>query len=69
MIDYAPMTCARQPPDGDGYPVWFDGKTIHGVLFCEEFLRDCPMLCIHDTFFTTEGRVTKGPHVSMRALR
>ncbi len=58
MREYTPMTCARQPPDGNGYPVWFDGKTIHEVLFCEEFVRDYPMLCVHDTFFTTEGRVT-----------
>lgn len=58
MSEYAPITCARQPPDGDNCPVWFDGKTIHEVLFCEEFLRDYPMLCIHDAFFTTEGRVT-----------
>lgn len=58
MSEYAPITCARQPPDGNNCPIWFDGKTIHEVLFCEEFLRNYPMLCIHDAFFTTEGRVT-----------
>jgi len=58
MSEYASMACARQPPDHEGYPVWFDGKKINEVLFCEEFQQDRPMLCIHDTFFTTEGRVT-----------
>ena len=49
---------ARQPPEMEDYPVWFDGKKINEVLFCGEFLQDHPMLCIHDAFFTTEGRVT-----------
>ena len=37
---------------------WFDGKKINEALFCEEFLRDYPMICVHDTFFNTEGRVS-----------
>ena len=37
---------------------WFDGKKINEALFCEEFLRDHPMICVHDTFFNTEGRVS-----------
>ena len=36
---------------------WFDGKKINEAIFCEEFLRDFPMLCINDTFFSTEGLV------------
>nr|WP_297872297.1 DUF5906 domain-containing protein [uncultured Oscillibacter sp.] len=42
----------------EDWPAWFDGKKINEVLFSEEFLQDHPMLCIHDVFFTTEGRVT-----------
>lgn len=48
---------ARQPPGIGDWPAWFDGKKINEVLFCEGILRDHPMLCIHDTFFTAEGRV------------
>ena len=49
---------ARLPPGPEDWPAWFDGKKINEVLFCEEFLQDHPMLCVHDAFFTTEGRVT-----------
>ena len=45
-------------PCEEDYPIWYDGKKINEVLFCEEFLQDHPMLCVHDAFFTTEGRVT-----------
>ena len=45
-------------PCAEDYPAWFDGKKINEVLFCEEFVKDHPMLCIRDAFFTTEGRVT-----------
>ena len=58
MSDCAPMTCARQPPDYEGYPIWFDGQKINEVLFCEEFRQDHPMLCVHDTFFTVDGRIS-----------
>ena len=44
-------------PCEEDYPIWYDGKKINEVLFCEEFLQDHPMLCVHDAFFTTEGRV------------
>lgn len=49
---------ARLPPGMEDWPAWFDGKKINEVLFCEDFLQDHPMLCIHDAFFTTEGQVT-----------
>ena len=49
---------ARLPPGPEGWPAWFDGKKINEVLFCEEFLQEHPLLCVHDAFFTTEGRVT-----------
>ena len=59
MSDYDVMTrAARYPPDEEDYPIWYDGKKINEVLFCEEFLQDHPMLCVHDVFFTTEGQVT-----------
>lgn len=45
-------------PCEEDYPVWFDGKKINEILFCEEFVKDHPMLCIRDSFFTAEGRVT-----------
>ena len=45
-------------PCEEDFPIWFDGKKINEVLFCEEFVRDHPMLCIRDAFFTVEGRVT-----------
>lgn len=46
------------PCEEEDFPAWFDGKKINEVLFCEEFVKDHPMLCIRDSFFTTEGRVT-----------
>lgn len=59
MNDYeATNHTARLPPGMEDWPVWFDGKKINEVLFCEEFLREHPMLCVHDAFFTAEGRVT-----------
>ena len=58
MNEYEPMTCARQPPDAEGYPIRFDGKKINEVLFCEEFRRDNPMLCVHGVFFNVEGRIS-----------
>lgn len=36
---------------------WFDGKAINEVLFCEEFLRDYPMISVGGTFFTVNGLV------------
>lgn len=40
------------------FPAWYDGKAINETLFCEEFLREHPMVDINDTFFTKNGRVT-----------
>ena len=61
MNTYDTMTYAAAcyPPDEEeDYPIWFDGKKINEVLFCEEFVKDHPMLCVRDSFFTTDGRVT-----------
>ena len=38
-------------------PVWFDGKKINEALFCEEFLREYPMVTVNGAFFTVNGRV------------
>ena len=39
-------------------PVWFQKKKVDEVLFCEELLEELPMICIHDSFFTVDGKVT-----------
>lgn len=38
-------------------PAWFDGKKINETVFCEEFLRDYPMVTVNGAFFTVNGRV------------
>lgn len=43
---------AAQNPSAD-IAVWFDGKAINEVIFCEEFLRDYPMITVNGTFFKT----------------
>lgn len=59
MNNYEPTNhTARLPLEMDEHRIWFDGKKINEVLFCEKFLREHPMLCVHDAFFTTEGRVS-----------
>ena len=40
-------------------PIWLDEKgKIDEVSFCESFRAEHPMLCIHETFFTRDGKVT-----------
>lgn len=39
-------------------PSWLDGDKIDEVLFCEELRREHPLLCIHEVFFTVDGKVT-----------
>jgi putative DNA primase/helicase len=39
-------------------PAWLDGDKIDEVLFCEELRAEHPMLCIHEVFFTVDGKVT-----------
>jgi putative DNA primase/helicase len=39
-------------------PSWLDGDKIDEVLFCEELRKEHPMLCIHEVFFTVNGKVT-----------
>lgn len=47
---------AAQNPSAD-IAVWFDSKAINEVIFCEEFLRDYPMITVNGTFFTVNGIV------------
>ena len=37
---------------------WFDGKKINEVLFCEDFLKQYPMVSLNGTFFTVDGYVS-----------
>ena len=37
--------------------IWFDGKKINEAVFCSEFVKDFPMICINDSFFTVDGMV------------
>ena len=39
-------------------PVWLDGDKIDEVLFCEAFAAEHPLICIHECFFTVNGKVT-----------
>jgi putative DNA primase/helicase len=39
-------------------PIWLFKEKIDEYKFCEELLQEEPMICIHDSFFTVDGRVT-----------
>ena len=39
-------------------PVWYDGKKVNEVLFCQAFLRVRPMVCVKGSFFTVDHRIT-----------
>ena len=39
-------------------PEWLAGNKINELEFCKAFLEQHPMICIHGTFFTPDGRVT-----------
>ena len=47
MMQTSPFEC----------PAWFDGKKINETVFCEEFLRDYPMVTVNDAFFTVNDRI------------
>ena len=51
-------TFSASDADAAEYPAWFDGKRIHEVRFCEDFLRKHPLICVHDNFFTADGWVS-----------
>ena len=39
-------------------PAWVDGKKIHEVLFCKDFLNEYPMISLNGTFCTVDGWVS-----------
>ena len=39
-------------------PFWYDGKFVNEVGFCEDFLRQHPMVRVGGSFFTKDGRIT-----------
>ena len=39
------------------YPQWFDGHKVNEILFCEEFRKEHPMICVKGKFFTKDGLV------------
>lgn len=38
-------------------PIWYDGKFLNEVGFCEVFLQRHPMVRVDGSFFTREGRI------------
>ena len=42
----------------DGFPVWFDGKSVNEALFCEEYLKFHKLIFTNGVFFTPDGRIT-----------
>ena len=42
----------------DGFPVWFDGKSVNEALFCEEYLKFHKLIFTNGVFFTLDGRIT-----------
>lgn len=41
----------------ESWPVWFNGKKIDEVRFCEAFLEEYPMICVSGDFFSLDGRI------------
>ena len=39
-------------------PAWFDGKKINETVFCEEFLRDYPMVTVNVRFSRSTAEYT-----------
>ena len=56
------------PPCDGGWPVWYDGKNINEILFCEEFLESHPMKCVRGRLFTVDGVVEDEAEVSQQML-
>ena len=46
----------RQPPPVD----WYEDGAIDEVAFCECFLQQMPLKCIHETFFGLDGMIADG---------
>lgn len=56
------------PPCNGGWPIWYDGKNINEILFCEEFLESHPMKCVRGRLFTVDGVVEDEAEVSQQIL-
>jgi putative DNA primase/helicase len=39
------------------YPQWFDGNKVNEILFCENFRKEHPMVCIKGNFFSVDGLI------------
>ena len=39
-------------------PDWLSGKKIDEITFCQDFVRELPLICVRGTFYTMEGRVS-----------
>ena len=55
-------------PCNGGWPIWYDGKNINEILFCEEFLESHPMKCVRGRLFTVDGVVEDEAEVSQQIL-
>ena len=44
--------------ENEALATWYDGKNLNEIAFCQEFLREHPMVCVKGTFFTADKRIT-----------
>ena len=51
------MDLFAETPEDEDEPVWFDGKNIDEVAFCEAHLARHPMKCIHGKLYDLNGTV------------
>lgn len=52
---------SKHAPHNEGasdVPSWYIKDKINEARFCEAFLRQYPLICIQDSFYTVEGRMT-----------
>ena len=55
------------PPEG--WPDWFDGKTVNEAVFCQQFLQEHLLVHTEHFFFTPEGKVTDENTLRMQILK
>lgn len=55
MAEINTETTAMQHEDCG--PVWYEGKHINEVLFCQQFLEKHPMKCVRGRLFTVDGLI------------
>lgn len=44
--------------DTSSTPNWFINERVNEAKFCESFLSQHPLLCIHEVFYTVDGRMS-----------